>query len=74
MIKMEYLTEATEAPEGKSLITCDVCKRSFAVPAGSELLIGERICEECKAAKDAAEAAVDLKTNSSDELKKALGE
>ena len=73
MIKMEYLT-TEESVEGKSIIQCEVCKRKFAIPAGAELLIKEKICEECAAEKAKAEAVTDLKENSPEELKKALGE
>lgn len=73
MIKMEYLVEGT-APENTTVVECEVCKRKFAIPAGADLLMGEKICAECADAKAKAEAAVDLKTDSSAERDKALGE
>lgn len=74
MIKMEYLTTEETAPDGKSIVQCEVCKRKFALPAGAELLIKEKICEECAAEKAKADAVTELKENSPEELKKALGE
>ena len=73
MLLMKYLMEGETAPEGTTVMECEVCKRKFALPAGSDLIAG-KICEECNAKIQKAESAADLKSDKSDELKKALGE
>ena len=75
MIKMEYLLEeGKQAPENSTIVECEVCKRKFAIPAGADLLMGEKICAECADAKAKAEAAEALKLDQPTEKQKALGE
>lgn len=73
MIKQKWLIEK-EQPLPKETVEmfCETCKRRFAVPYGANLMVGIRRCEECNEAL--LKAAAETKTDSSTELKKALGE
>lgn len=70
MIEMKYLLQdGTKAEEGTVEVTCEKCGRKFAVPVGHNLTAGN-ICEEC----EKAAATAELKTETPDEIKQALGE
>ncbi len=81
-IPSKYLVEeGKEAPEGTVEKKCRICGSTFAVPSGSELLVGDSdVCEGCKEVyeKQQAENALvdaksDINAKTAEEVNKALG-
>lgn len=71
MIKMKYLLNDKQLPEGTIEMTCPLCKRKFAVPLAETLMLNKN-CEECSKALE--EAKFEIKNEAPEELKAALGE
>ena len=81
-IPSKYLIEeGKEAPEGTKVVKCKICGSAFAIPNGSELMIGDSdVCEACKetyekqqAAQAEADSKADTAAKTADEISKALG-
>ena len=77
---MKYLFEEGKqvSEDGTKLVKCSICNNSFAIPNGTEFM---NVCENCKETyekQQAAQAEVDSKADTnaetSDIIKKALGE
>jgi len=65
--------EGMELAEGQKKATCKNCNKVYVVTEETD--VENFTCPDCiNMNNDIASAAVDMKTNQSDELKKALGE
>jgi hypothetical protein len=71
--------EGTTQPENTTIVECEICHRKFAIPNDELEKMTAKICdnEACvKAANDQAAEQIKnlMKANTSDDVKKALGD